>query len=85
MNYKYITEIFLQSTIDTGNYPSLSNPKCANLCLKCTKIRLAATPPGPAGGASPLAATWMATSKEREGRGHTYKRMEGEVVEGIYL
>jgi len=36
-------------------------------------------------GANPLAATWGATSKEREGRGDTYKRMEGEVVEGVYL
>jgi len=36
-------------------------------------------------GANPLAATWGATSKERKGRGDTYKRMEGEVVEGVYL
>jgi len=27
--------------MDTGNYSSLTNQKGANLCLKCTKIRLA--------------------------------------------
>jgi len=40
--YKYITETFFKWTINTGNHSSLSNQKAANLCLKCTKIRLAA-------------------------------------------
>jgi len=35
-------DTFFQWTMNTGNYSSLSNQKGANLCLKCTKIRLAA-------------------------------------------
>jgi len=37
-----ITGTFLQWTINTGSYSSLSNRKGANLCRKCTGIRLAA-------------------------------------------
>jgi len=43
VNYKYITHRNLfQWTIITGNHSSLSTQKAANLCLKCTEIRLAA-------------------------------------------
>jgi len=37
-----ITGTFFQWTINTGSYSSLSNRKGANLCRKCTEIRLAA-------------------------------------------
>ena len=42
MNYKYITEIFFILTINTEHQSSLSNQQGANLCLKYTKMRLAA-------------------------------------------
>jgi len=35
-------ETLFSWTIKTGNYSSLNNQKGANLCLKCTKMRLAA-------------------------------------------
>ena len=89
----YVTET-LTDRINTGNYSSLSNQNGANLCLKCTRIRLAARlrmdplgelmcyprPPGRNRGR---------TSKGRKGRGGrgtkrgkerepTYKRREGK-------
>ena len=73
MNYKYITETFFYWTINTGNCSSLNNQKGANLCLKRTKIRLAAGfCPDPLGKLmrSPDPLTSMRpTSKRRDGRG----------------
>jgi len=71
LNYKYITETFFQWTVMTGNYSSLCNRKGANVCLKCTKIRLAAG--RTRWGACALSQTpqpqWGPTSKvRREGR-----------------
>jgi len=73
-NYRSIMETFFQWTVNTGNCLPLSNQKVADLCLKCTKIRLAAgLRPDPLGelmrSTRPLSRIGRLTSKGREGEG----------------
>ena len=84
VNYKYVTVAFFERTINTGNYSSLSNQKGANLCLKCTKIRLAAElRPDPLGelmrspGPQATIGSLLLRGREGEGRkGPTYNWRE---------
>jgi len=73
MNYKYITEHFFQWTIHTGNYSPLSNQKGANLCVKCTEIRLVAKP----GPAEPLEDYALRRPASRNGGSTSTGRGEG--------